>query len=160
MEDTINKLIEALKSKEGFRRQAARKQLVEIGEPAIEYLKELLDSKDHHTRWEAIKAIGEIASIDSIPLLIEYTKDGESDIRWLAAKGLINIGRPSIKPLVSALVEDYRSVFLREATHHVLRYLKSRKLYTDTSGILPALKKFRKVAVIKAAEDLLQKDEF
>jgi len=156
MKDTIYKLIEELKSKDGIKRQNARIELVKIGEESLDPLKELLLSKEHHIRWEAIKTIEEISSTDAIPLLIDYLKDDEFDIRWIAAEGLIDLGKPSIKPLVSALLEDFESTFLREGTHHVLKYLEARNIYVDSCKIIPALEKFNKYEVLKAMEDLMK----
>ncbi|HSH52015.1 MAG TPA: HEAT repeat domain-containing protein [Bacteroidales bacterium] len=157
MKDTINKLIEELKSKDGIKRQKARIELVEIGDEAIEPLRALLSSKEHHTRWEAIKTIEEIGSPNSIPLLIDYLEDDKFDIRWLAAEGLINIGQPSIKPLVSALIKDFESIYLREGAHHIFKYLEARGKYVDTSKIIPALESYNKYEVINAAGDLMNK---
>lgn len=158
MNDKINKLINDLKSKDGIKRQMARIALVEIGDEAIHPLIALLYSQEDHTRWEAIKAIGQIGSANSIPVLINFLKDDEFDIRWLAAEGLINIGQPSIKPLVSSLLKDYRSVFLREATHHVLKDLKAKNKYDDASGVIPALESYDKLDILKAAENLINKE--
>ncbi len=158
MEDSINKLINDLKSKDGIKRQKARVELVEIGDSAIDDLKELLESKKHRTRWEAIKAIGEIGSTNSIPVLINFLENEKFDIRWLAAEGLIKIGQPSIKPLVSALLKDFRSTYLREATHHVLKDLKVKNKYTDTSGVIPALERYNKLDILQAAQNLVNED--
>jgi len=155
MKDTINKLIEELNSKDGIKRQKARIELVKIGNEAIDPLRKLLSSKEHHTRWEAIKAIGEIGSSNSIQLFIDLLEDDKFYIRWLAAEGLINVGQPSIKPLVSALMKDFESIYLREGTHHVLKYLETRNEYVDNSKIIPALESYNKYEVLKAAEDLI-----
>lgn len=158
MKEDIDKLINDLKSKDGIKRQNARVELVKIGDPAIDYLVELLDSKKHRTQWEALKAIGEIGSPNSIDVLIEFLDDDELDIRWLAAEGLINIGNPSIKPLVTSLLKNYRSVYLREATHHVLKDLKAKKEYIDNNRVIPALESYNKLKILQAAENLLDAD--
>lgn len=157
MNNRIDELIEELKSKDGIKRQNARYELVNIGKEALEPLEELLNAKKHHDRWEAMKTIEEIGSTASIPLLINCLKDDEFDIRWIAAEGLIRIGQPSIKPLITALIDDFVSIYIREGAHHVLKYLEAKGEYDDTSGIIPALNEHNKYAAIKAAEELLEK---
>ena len=73
-------------------------------------------------RMEAVKIIELIADRRSIPEFIRLLDDPEFDIRWIAAEGLIKIGRRSIRPLVKAVRDNENSIILNEGAHHVLDY--------------------------------------
>ena len=88
----------------------------------------LVKSDYKRTRKQAIKIIERIAHKSSIPVAIRVLDDEESDIRWIAAKALIRIGRNSVKPLLEALVKNgSESYYLRLGAHHVLSELVNEK---------------------------------
>ena len=80
----------------------------------------LANSGDVLDRMEAVKIIELIANRMSIPVLIDLLDDNEFDIRWIAAEGLIKIGRRSIRPLLKSVRDRKNSIFLNEGAHHVL----------------------------------------
>jgi len=123
----IKTLLESLFSENGMERKSAREKLVKIGTPVIDYLMEHIHHPKHIHRWEAIKTMEEIANPVSIPLFIEALEDDESDIRWIAAEGLINIGTQSIIPLLKSLTKNTDSIFVLEGTHHVFYDLKKKE---------------------------------
>lgn len=139
MSDDIKKLINLLSGEDGIARQKARHQLVEIGEPAIDYLIELQYSSNHQARWEAIKAIGQIGSDEAIPVLINSLEDSKFDVRWLAAEGLIEIGKSAIKPVVNAFLENHDSAFIKEGLHHVLKEMKREGKFADQYDLINSL---------------------
>ncbi len=156
MKEDIKKLINQLTSENGITRQIARHKLVEIGSPAIDYLIELQYSSDHKTRWEAIKAIGQIADPESIPILINSLEDDKFDVRWLAAEGLIEVGKDSIKPLVNNFIQNVDSDYLQEGVHHVLKELQRRNQFEDKYGLIKALEEsLADEKLILAAEKLV-----
>jgi len=60
--------------------------------------------------------------IDFSPCRTGYQlKDEVFDIRWLAAEALIAIGAESVKPLLAALVDEPKELFLRQGAHHVIK---------------------------------------
>jgi hypothetical protein len=79
-------------------------------------------------RWEILKTLQQISDSSSIPIFIEALEDEESDIRWVAAEGLIKLGAESINPLLKALVKDSDSVFLCAGAHHVFHDLKKKNM--------------------------------
>ena len=117
---SIDKIIKNLKSKNGLIRQEARVQLVSMGGKVIEDIAELLTQPRKRLRWEAAKAFTEIAHPGSIPHLIAALYDKDEDVRWLAAEGLIAVGKASITPLLQELINNPSSLLLRNGTHHVL----------------------------------------
>jgi len=123
----IKALLDSLFSENGMERKSARKKLVEKGTLVIDYLMEHIHHRKHIHRWEALKTMEEIADPVSIPLFIEALEDDESDIRWIAAEGLINIGSKSVVPLLKTLTKKTNSIFVLEGTHHVFYDLNQKE---------------------------------
>jgi len=139
---SIEELLNSLASPNGIIRQKARYELVKIGNPALKHLVEFQSSDKHLAKWEAVKAISEIGTKESIPILIKALDDDEFDVRWLAAEGLIDIGHSSIYPLLRAFISNNDSAHLKEGVHHVLKGLELRGSYEDKYRIIKSLETF------------------
>jgi hypothetical protein len=126
--------------------------LGKMGKSIIPFLHEIVCSGNDHIRLEAVKVIKFIADRRSIPLLIYLLDDSETGIRWVAAEGLVNIGRSSILPLLRSVRDRKNPAFLYKGAHHVLNSLlygeEKEKLqplmlsldnYHQLGGISPAL---------------------
>ncbi len=122
----IKTLLGSLFSENGMERKKAREKLVEKGTSVIDYLMEHIHHPKHIHRWEVLKTLEEIADPVSIPLFIEALEDDESDIRWIAAEGLIKIGNKSVIPLLKTLTRKTDSIFVLEGTHHVFYDLNKK----------------------------------
>jgi len=157
----IKKLIDSLKSNDGLKRQNAREELVKIGKDSIDYLAELLSSPKHIYRWEAAKTLAEIGDTNTIPLLIQALEDDVVGIRWIAAEGLIKLGKQSIKPLLETLTKKSDSVFILEGVHHVFYDLREKNELPKgfpTEKLLSSLKNSEWAAsAIPLVIDLLKK---
>jgi HEAT repeat protein len=127
----LQKLLNELGDKSDIKRKNARKALVAKGKKSIDFLIELLSHPKHIYRWEAVKALEEIADPDTVSILIQTMEDDKSDVRWIAAKALVNIGKPAIKPLLKTLIDKSDCVFVLEGAHHVFYDLHEK-------GMLPA----------------------
>jgi HEAT repeats len=101
----------------------ARNTLVNKGKMIIPQMHKLLASKNDLIRKNAAKVVELIADRRSIPLFINLLYDKESDIRWIAAEGLIKIGRGSILPLLKSIRDGKSSHFHNKGAHHVLNSL-------------------------------------
>ena len=99
----------------------------------------MLADSNHQTRWEAAKALGEIADPKSASTLISSLEDKEFDVRWLAAVGLIAIGKDALAPLLEALSRHADSVWLREGARHVLHDLSKKGFLDLATSVLTAL---------------------
>ncbi len=139
MDSEIAELVRCLFSHDGIVRQKARYKLVKIGKPVIAYLIGLQYLPDQHVRWEAMKTLSQIADPDSIPILVNALENSNSDVRWLAAEGLIGIGRQSVGPIMEAIEERSESKILREGAHHVLKGLENEGDFFDEYGIIGIL---------------------
>jgi HEAT repeat protein len=124
----INLFVKELGSKDWLVRVKARRNLVEIGGPAVAPLSRALTNRKELIRWEAAKALWQIGDPSATQALVRALEDKMFDVRWLAAEGLISIGKRALVPLLEALVERSDSPWMREGAHHVLHDI-------DKSGI-------------------------
>ena len=119
-------LIAQLGAEDGLTRERARETLVAIGEPALASLVELLGSSEALLRWEAAKALTEIPEPAAIPGLVSLLADRRSEIGWLAAVALTNLGNRSVPHLLHALTERAESKRFLQGSHHTLHDLAQR----------------------------------
>ncbi len=136
---TITSLVDALANVDGVERHAAREKLEEIGPPAVPALVRALQSPNEHARWEAAKALGEIADPRAAPALVSTLQDEKSAVRWLAATALINLGRDALVPLLRGLEGNSDSIWFRDGAHHVLRSLIRDGVADEAIPVLEAL---------------------
>lgn len=135
----IKRWITELGSRDGMVRQRARHSLVAIRKPVILHLSKLLGDRNEQVRWEAAKALGEIADPKTAAPLTCALEDEEFDVRWLAAEGLIALKHEGLPSLLKALMERPQSVWLREGAHHVLHDLARTSLRKQVKALLEAL---------------------
>jgi HEAT repeat protein len=121
--ETIDLLVAKLAGNNGRERERARWALVDIGSPTVPPLLDMLRARKKQVRWEAAKALAAIADPAAAEALVTALEDKVFDVRWLAAEGLINIGRAGLVPLLHALIERSDSPWLRQGAHHVLHDL-------------------------------------
>jgi HEAT repeat protein len=153
---TIEFAIAELANKSGFARVDARDYLVSMKEKAVPHLTEALKSDNQWVRWEAAKALAKIGDPAASQSLINALEDKMFDVRWIAAEGIIAIGRKALIPLLSALTKRDDSLWLREGAHHVIHDLMREDLKAVFSPILDAIEKPQgKLAVPLAAETAL-----
>ncbi len=111
--------------------------MVDIGQPTVPALRTALTSPHEQVRWEAAKALSDIAAPESAPGLVTALEVREFSVRWIAAEGLVAIGHRSIEPLLEALLVQGDRQWLREGAHHVLKALSKRGSYE--AAIAPVL---------------------
>jgi HEAT repeat protein len=135
----IASLISQLASTDGYVRQTARLSLVDIGKPALKPLIELLNDKHEQIRWEAVKALAQIADPSTACVLVRTLEDKIFDIRWLAAGGLIAMGTYGLAPLLGVLIEQNKPDWLWQGAHHVIHDLAKGDLEPLLQPLLTAL---------------------
>lgn len=119
--DKYKRILERLSSSDSSLRIETRKELVDIGADVIPHLSEILFFNDHHLRWEAAKTINQLADNDGIEIQIKTLEDDQSDIRWIAAEGLVKMDKKSIVPILRKLQEEGTdSIYLVKGAYHVL----------------------------------------
>ena len=95
-----------------------------MGQDALPLLIQSTRSQDPQVRWEAAKALGELALPEAADALVEALTDEDPSVRWVAAEGLIAIGPASLGALLHTLMRRSGSAWLREGVHHVLSEMK------------------------------------
>lgn len=138
-DDSLPGLVKRLSDRSGLVRERARHTLVLIGSPAVPLLLELVESRAKRPRWEAAKALASIADPSSVSALVQLLSDPESDIRWIAATGLIRLGPRTLPDVLRFLIENPDSVDIRRAVHHVLYELAIENPVVEES-VAPVLK--------------------
>ena len=134
-------MIKNLVNEKADTRKDARYKLVSKGAVVLPSMYSLFVSKNELLRWEASKIIEELASPESIPFLISLLSAPEADIRWIAAEGLINIGRLSIMPLLKEMKKQHEVRFyLITGAHHVLNELFTKDEKEKFGELLDVLK--------------------
>ncbi|MBI4322541.1 MAG: HEAT repeat domain-containing protein [Chloroflexi bacterium] len=137
---TLQSLIGDLDSSDGAVRRSASETLVEIGRPAVEPLTSVLSKNPNDdARWEAAKALDEIGDPAAAHDMVRALEDRSFGVRWLAAEGLIGLGRAGMPPLLEALLERSSSIWLRQGAHHVLQVLSKHNLPNPLAPVLAAL---------------------
>lgn len=138
--DNLTSLIkESLGSKNSVKKLAARSKLVRMGKTIIPKLHRLLNSENALLRMEAAKIVELIADTRSIPFLINLLNDKEFEIRWIAAEGLIKIGRRAILPLLKSIRDGKSTFILNKGAHHVLLSLLNENERNKLTSLLLSL---------------------
>lgn len=156
--EDVYALIEHLASPDATQSKSARQALVEIGASSVVPLSHAMTDTRTRVRWEAAKALGQIGDPSAAPALIRALETETFSIRWLAAEGLIAMGREGAKRLLRELESRPGSAGLREGAHHVLRILAEGELEPVLAPVLQALEGVAPAADVgPAAYDALGK---
>lgn len=131
-DDRVRHWITELGNKNGMIRRQARKALERAGLVSTPYLIEKLRHADADVRWEATKALGQIADPRAATALVFALMDKSFEVQWLAAEALIAIGEAAIRPLLEGLIQFHNSIYMRQGAHHVLHAFERRELLTPS----------------------------
>ncbi|MBN2238511.1 MAG: HEAT repeat domain-containing protein [Dehalococcoidales bacterium] len=153
----VSRLIDDLKSNDSLTRVNARMALLSRGNEALLPLILLLHSGKYWERWEAAKTLEQMGNPLATKALVKALRDEKFEIRWLAAEGLINIGKSVLKPLAEALMDDPDSVLLQQGAHHVLKGISESGNTGYITELLEALEcRVPSVEVPFAASSMVQ----
>ncbi len=119
---TIEGMVLQLGCSDGVTRERARRALVEMGPRPVELLLQALRHRKSRVCFEAVMCLRDIADRRAIEGLVEALGDRVFEVRWVAAEGLIALGRPSVPPVLRALMERSDSIWLCQGSHHVLSH--------------------------------------
>ena len=156
--ENIVQLVGDLSSENATDRMKAREALVAIGPAAVPALINALGASEQHVRWEAAKALAEIADPAATEKLVATLGDEHRDVRWVAGEALIALGPDVVKPVLAAVIKSDVPGGVYEGAHHVLHELAKRgKL---ASLLAPVLKAFKQpqpeLSVPVAAENAIE----
>lgn len=99
----IPSLISAIRSKDENIRNEASTALGKIGAPALPELSKLLKNSDVELRCLVIKTLGEIKTRKSAEIVAGCLGESGYSIEEATEKALLNIGEPSVPPLLAIL---------------------------------------------------------
>lgn len=129
-------------------REAAHKELVAIGSPAVRALSAILKDTDNpkdNRREDAAAILGEIGDRKAVPALLEALREDWSEgVRYSAGFALGRIGDPSAVPALSRMLDEIQSV---AATRPFKGWLQNRRCFlnalsmTGTPEAVAALQK-------------------
>ncbi|MCD4746948.1 MAG: HEAT repeat domain-containing protein [Bacteroidales bacterium] len=136
--EDIKELINKLTDNNGMVRQQARETLVSMDNKVTQDIINILQTSNYRLKWEAVKTLEQIADPDSIPAFIELLDDETSEIRWMAAKGLIKTGSLSVKPILNKLLDKADIIFIQGA-HHVLNKIDDKEIKILLKPLINAL---------------------
>lgn len=139
---SLGALTARLSSKDGVTRMHARESLVEFGAEATSELVRLLVDPRVQLRWEATKALVEIADPESAGALLRVLRDEDFGVRWLAAEGLVRLGHDGLIPLLEALSRRLVSERFRAGAHHVISAQVDGRMGEILRPVLEALSGF------------------
>jgi HEAT repeat protein len=156
--NNVDQLVADLGSKRAGQRIKARAAIVRMGAGAVPPLLDALAAGQQHVRWEAAKALAEIADPAAAERLVEALGDKDTDVRWVVAEALIALGCEAVKPLLTTLENPDLPDGVHQTAHHVLHDLAKRG---DLASLLtPVLKAYEEpepaVAVPLAAAEALR----
>jgi hypothetical protein len=135
----IKSLINRLSSRNRTTRSEARESLRLLGHTAVDYLSELLTDKKKINRWEAVKTLVEISDPHSGALFLFALKDEDPGIRWLAAEGLISLGKQGVITTLEGLISNFDSVYFRHGAHHVFKEYSKKHPSPEIKKLLSSL---------------------
>ncbi len=138
-DDYIGRLITELANSDGLARLRARRSLVSIGASSVPALTEALSHHNWRLRWEAAKALSEIADPSATDALVAAMEDERPGVRWIASEGVIALGQRGLVPLLQALIRKSGSAWFRLGAHHVLRAMERRGMDYQVDPVLKAL---------------------
>jgi HEAT repeat protein len=157
--EEIVEFIPGLIDKKNYKRRvSARKSLVGLGKDILPWIYQLLSSKDFTVRREAGKIIELLPDKRSVPYLLNLlSDDDESGIRWIAAEGLVKIGRDVIVPLLEALVKCKTTYYIEKGAHHIFNSLFTPEEKEELKHLMLSLHNyldFDSIASVEAAKAL------
>ncbi len=130
--------------------------LVRLGNAAVPPLMEASTSNSAWMRWNSIRALGSIHDRRALPVLVQALCDSDHSVAWMAAKGLVQFGKPALVPVLRLLTTAEVTPWLVETASFVLynqyRYDSKLKPYLE-----PVVQSMRGVAYQVGTPNAAQK---
>ncbi|MDR2854739.1 MAG: HEAT repeat domain-containing protein [Methanomicrobiales archaeon] len=127
---SISEWIEILSAPDKEQRAKATDALVAYGETSVPALLAVLMHADWKVRYRAAEALGQIGSTgycraDIVPSLVALSDDEKDHVRYMAAKGLLQIEDPRARDVFQKLRDDSHS-YTRAMAEKGLGYTKHK----------------------------------
>ena len=135
----IGSLIEDLNCDSRIKCLNARRALETRGQDAVLPLIEALQHGKEMAPMHAAKALGKIGGPAAVRALVGALDNDDSGVRWAAAEALIAREHEAVKPLLTALIENNNSQFMREVAHHVFSEIDEEPAKSVLAPVVKAL---------------------
>jgi len=151
--DKIARIIPDLAENNNYQKKIRlRRYLIDMGKEILPQINKLLGSKNIQLRKEASKIIEILGDKDSIPVLVSLLGDDEGSIRWIAAEGLIHIGRERIVPLLNLLIQKGDDYYLKLGARHAFLGLFTDEEKKYFKPLLLSLKSYNSISFLASVE--------
>jgi hypothetical protein len=117
--DAVPVLLKALRGADEQLSSQIFASLVRLGSLAVPALIQRSKSSSAHIRWNCVRALGEIHDARALPVLVDALQDNDHSVAWMAAKGLAQFGRESLKPVLELLMRASMTPWLAETASYV-----------------------------------------
>ena len=118
--DAIPVLLKALRGADEQLSSQIFASLVRLGSLAVPALIQRSKSRSAHIRWNCVRALGEIHDVRALPVLVDALQDNDHAVAWMAAKGLTQFGKDSLKSVLELLMRASMTPWLAETASYVL----------------------------------------
>ncbi len=142
--EEVKVILQGLMSEGVHQRRESREELAAMGPAVLPQIFKMLDLDSPQLRWEAAQTLKIMASVEAIPKLLELLADGDDDIRWIAAEGLIGIGRDALIPLLELVIDHNANPEIRDGAHHILAQLLTKAERYENKKLMYALINYRR----------------
>lgn len=119
-------LVQKLGSVDPIECLESRESLVAIGHRALIPLLHALRHLSPPACWEATKVLATLKDPAAANALADALDHDHQGVRWLAAEGLIALGKEGLKQTLVTLLTKAHSNWVREGAHHVIRHFAHR----------------------------------
>jgi HEAT repeat protein len=147
----LSVLLEDLASDRVAVRNYARYRLVAMGRDAVPALSEALRFGNVYARGQAARALGEIGDAAAAPALVKVLADDQFSVHAMAAEALIGLGKPGLRALLEALIDQPMSPKRQLGARVVLRAQARESWHEQTQAVLDALDSANPQADVPAA---------
>ena len=118
--DAVPVLLKALRGADEQLSSQIFASLVRLGSLAVPALIQKSKSSSAHIRWNCARALGEIHDLRALPVLVDALQDNDHSVAWMGAKGLVQFGRDSLKPVLELLMSASMTPWLAETASYVI----------------------------------------
>ena len=117
--DAVPVLLKALRGADEQLSSQIFASLVRLGSLAVPALIQKSKSSSAHIRWNCARALGEIHDLRALPVLVDALQDNDHSVAWMAAKGLAQFGKNSLKPVLELLMGASMTPWLAETASYM-----------------------------------------
>lgn len=136
----VTPLLDALRGADEQMGSQIFSSLVRLGHDAVPALLKAATSNSAWIRWQAIRALGEIRDRRALPVLVRALGDRDHSVAWMAAKSLVQFGKPAVAPVLRLLTTAEMTPWLAETASYVLQHQRDPKLKPYLEPVIQSMR--------------------